>query len=45
MDAGFLVFAGILGGNVIGLLVLSAITAGGGTAATGPRDTRTSQGL
>jgi hypothetical protein len=33
MDIGFLIFAGILGANVVGLLVLSAIFARGTTAA------------
>jgi hypothetical protein len=33
VDIGFVVFAGILGANVLGLLILSAIFAGGSTAA------------
>jgi hypothetical protein len=47
MDAGFLVFVGILGMNVAGVLILSAITAGGSTATTtGYRDDRpTSAGM
>ena len=35
MDAGFLVFVGILGGNALGLFILNAITAGGHTSMGG----------
>lgn len=45
MDAGFLVFAGILGANVIGLLLLSSLTAGGSTAMTTGVDADRTRGL